>query len=186
MAKNSNLPQENLNNIPAEKVRKMLSELSELRKLPKVQTDVECQQRIDQYFQFCEERGIRPGVEGLSMALGVSRQTLWAWKGGCKCSEKRTEIIQTATQFIQTYIEQAFLSGSINPVSGIFLMKAWGAWQDANSIEISVNRGEQVISADNLREISLRYHNDVEQTMLPVNDDSALGDSVFETELPTE
>lgn len=186
MSKNTNLPQENLNNIPAEKVRKMLSELSELRKLPKVQTDAECQQRIDQYFQFCEERGLRPGVEGLSLSLGVSRQTLWSWKNGCKCSERRTELIQSATQFITMFIEQAFLSGNLNPVSGIFLMKAWAGWQDANSIEISVNRGEQVISADNLREISLRYHNDVEQTMLPVNDYSALGASDYETELPTE
>ena len=184
MAKNSNLPQENLNNIPAEKVRKMLSELSELRKLPKVQTDVECQQRIDQYFQFCEERAIRPGIEGLSLSLGVSRQTLWGWKSGCKCSEKRTEIIQTATQFIQTYIEQAFLSGCINPVSGIFLMKAWGDWKDSNTVEISVNR-ESFISSDTINEISLRYHDDIEQNQLPV-DYSAISNSDFETELPSD
>lgn len=133
--KNPKRPQNALKEIPATKVQEITMSLMELNALGKCKTDEEVSERIEQFFQMCADRKIRPGVETLSCALSISRKTLFAWSQGIGCSETRQEIILQAKTMINSFLEQCFLSGQVNPVSGIFLLKNWAGYRDTQTIE---------------------------------------------------
>lgn len=128
-------PQAALNDIPAPVVTEMVNSLIELRNLGKPQTDEEIEERCSQYFRLCANSSLRPGIEGLALALGVDRATVWNWCNGKFCSPKRAEIVRAARQAVISYIEAAQLSGRLNPVSSIFLLKNWANYKDSVQIE---------------------------------------------------
>ncbi len=128
-------PQAVLDDMQPDKVQQITLSLIELGNLGKCRTDTEVDQRIEQYFDLCSQKKIRPGVESLSYALSISRKTFYAWSKGIGCSEYRQEQILKAKGLISAFVEQAFLSGQINPVSGIFLLKNWSGYRDTVSIE---------------------------------------------------
>ena len=134
MRKN-NYPQGQLDDVQPEKVQELVKSLKQLHDRGKPQTDEEIKQRIDEYFSFCQQSSIRPGIESLCLSLHISRTCLFNWNNGIGCSEKCQEYVQSAKAFISAYIEQAMLSGKISPPSGIFLMKNWLGYKDTVSIE---------------------------------------------------
>lgn len=97
--------------------------LQELYQKPKVKTNDELQARITEYFNICRRTKIRPGFSTLALSLGVSRSTFWRWCKGDGCDRERQEIAEQAREFIEAYLEAAFMSGSINPIPGVFLLK---------------------------------------------------------------
>lgn len=122
MAKN-NYPQGQIDDMEPSTVQELVTSLKQLHDRGKPETDEEIKQRIDEYFSFCQQSSIRPGIESLCMALHISRTTLFNWNNGTGCSEKCQELIQSAKAFIGAFIEQAMLGGKISLPSGIFLMK---------------------------------------------------------------
>ena len=92
MGKN-NYPQAGLDEIPAEDIQKISLSLKELHDLGRPETDFEVEDRIDKYFSFCIGAGLRPGIEGLGLALHVSRTTLFNWERGINCSLSRANCI---------------------------------------------------------------------------------------------
>lgn len=112
-------------------------QLDRLRKLPRPKSDDEVLERVDYYFQACAENRIRPGIETLALALGVSRVTIFNWSQGIKCSDRRREIIEHAKMLVAAYVEQASLSGKLNPVTAIFLQKNWFGYRDSQTLELS-------------------------------------------------
>lgn len=74
------------------------------------------------------------------------------------CSEYRQELIQSAKAFIDAYLEQAILSGKINPPCGIFLAKNWLGLKDTISLEESVPDMDykKSVSADDIRRMLKR------------------------------
>ena len=131
-------PQTQLDDIEPSAVQEIVTSLKQLHDRGKPKTDAEVRQRIDDYFAFCEESSIRPGIESLSMALHVTRQTIYRWSNNEDCSTERAEMIQSAKAFIASYLEQAMLQGKISPPSGIFLAKNWLGYKDQISIEESI------------------------------------------------
>lgn len=127
-------------------VGETLRSLEELRKLPQPKTDAEVEQRIDDYFRFCERTDIRPGIGGLAFALHVDRTTIYYWSTGRGCSQRKQKAVQRARSFIELFLESAFQSGKINPVSGIFLLKNWFQYRD--NIEISTANNVESPKAD--------------------------------------
>jgi hypothetical protein len=98
-------------------------------------TDEEVEQRIDLYFTWCMERDMRPGVEGLAFALGISRKTLWDWEQGYSWEHtRRAELVRYAKQGIAMLTEQMGLKGKLNPVSYIFTMKNNFGYTDKTEI----------------------------------------------------
>lgn len=80
MAKQNNFPTGKLDELPAEFAHETVGSLRELYEKGKPETDEEVEKRINDFFEFCENSSIRPGVESLSMALSVSRTTIWNWE----------------------------------------------------------------------------------------------------------
>lgn len=128
-------PQTQLDNVQPKEVQEIVSSLRQLHDKGQPKTDQEVEQRIDDYFRFCEQSSIRPGIESLALSLHVSRQTLFRWGNGEDCSKRRSEAIQSAKAFVAAYVEQALLGGKISPPSGIFLAKNWLGYKDAISLE---------------------------------------------------
>ena len=99
--------------IAPQDVADMVLQLDGLRKLPRPKNDDEVLERIDHYFQMCAENRVRPGIETLALALGVSRVTVFNWSQGIKCSDRRREIIEHAKMLVSAYIEQAQAAADI-------------------------------------------------------------------------
>ena len=131
-------PQTQLDDIEPSAVQEIVSSLKELHDKGKPQSDEELEQRIDDYFAFCEKSSIRPGIESLALSLHITRKTLYLWGNGEGCSSRKTEAIQSAKAFIAAFIEQSMLQGKISPPSGIFLAKNWLGYKDQISIEESI------------------------------------------------
>ena len=107
-----------------------------LGKNGKPETVEELKNRINEYFQRCSDEALRPGIESLSAALCVSRQTFWRWcNGDINTGDEWRSVCESAKSTINAYLEQAMLTGKINPASGIFLMKNWMNYKDSISFE---------------------------------------------------
>ncbi len=113
----------------------------------------EVKKRIADYFKHCEETGLIPTIEGVSLALGVSRSAVWRWSKGEGCSYETMQAVQEAKTFLSALDAQLVLTGKINPVSYIFRSKNFYGMQDAVRIEADTN--PQRIRP--LEEISARY-----------------------------
>lgn len=129
------LPPAELNDIPKQYVVETVTSLAELHNMGRVKTDDEAEERIKMYFDICGKLGIRPGIETLSLSLGVTRQTLHRWTRGEDCSPRRRELIEGARQYIAGFLEQCLLSGKGSTVGCIFAAKNWLGYKDATTIE---------------------------------------------------
>lgn len=136
MAKN--YPNGRLDELPGETVTEIIKSLSDLYQMGKPKTDAEVRDRIDKYFQFCEDSSIRPGIESLALSLSVTRATLFNWQRGEGCSRERQELIIKAKSYISAFIEQAMLNNRINPATSIFLLKNWCGYRDQIDVNNSV------------------------------------------------
>lgn len=164
-----NYPQGALDDIEPSAVRELITSLKQLHDKGKPTTDEEIEKRIDDFFLFCENSSIRPGIESLAMALHIGRTCLFNWSKGIGCSERCQELIQSAKSFIAAFIEQAMLSGKISPPSGIFLAKNWLGYKDTVSIEEAMPDKEEkrVLTADQLPKLNILKDEIENQATLP-------------------
>lgn len=140
MSKENSYPA-SANQLEPDFVKQSVSDLLAVRNTERPKTDEECSQRIDTYFRYCQSNGMRPGIEGLCLCIGITRQTLYNWKVGKGCSEERSAMTRAAIQFIVANLENAFMSGRLNPVSGIFMLKNWANYADRQDISINASEG---------------------------------------------
>ena len=132
-------PQQQIDDLEPDFVSDVVESLRELNDMGKPVTDEELEKRIDEYFQFCQRTGNRPGIESLCFSLHISRTTLFNWNAGISCTVRRKEIINRAKSFVACFMEQAMTRGKISPPSGIFLMKNWLYYKDTVSFENAVD-----------------------------------------------
>ena len=155
MAK-SNYPTNGLNNISSEFAHDTIKSLNDLYSMGRPNSDDEVEQRIDEYFRFCEQSSIRPGIESLGLALSVSRTALWNWEHGIDCSARRQQLVVKAKSFVTSYLEQAMLNNKIYPGSAIFCLKNWAGYKDSVEISAERNTGAQLpaLSQEDIRQIA--------------------------------
>lgn len=132
--KTSNYPTAQQPSVSAEEMSLLIEHMNELQKMPRVKDIDGIEKRIQYYFEYCINNSIRPGVEGMCLALGTSRQTLLNWQneGG-----KKGELIDRAKQLIAALLENWSVTGKINPVTAIFLMKNHFNYVDKAEVEVA-------------------------------------------------
>lgn len=132
MARKSNFPNAQEPDIEPDKLSLMVASMAELQKMQPVQTDDEVEERLQFFFDWCSRKQLRPTVSLMCLCLGYSRQTLWNWqqRGG-----RRGELIDRSKAVIEALTEQWMTCGRINPVSGIFILKANFGWRETVTIE---------------------------------------------------
>lgn len=167
MARANNTPQRSLEQLPPEKVQMIVTDLLQLHEMGKPETDGEVETRISQYFQLCRETSIRPGIESLSAALHIDRTCLWRWEQGQGCSQRRMEAVRAAKSLINSFIEQAMMSGQINPIPALFLAKNWMGYKDSYLFEQEAARPNKPLMTPEEIEMQLKR---IEQD-IPIDSD---------------
>lgn len=116
-------------------------------KLPPLDLDDDkaVEERVSWYFDHCAKDDMKPSVNGLAMALGVSRQTLYNWATGQRRGEKsdRVDLIKRAYDLLQLQWEEYMLNGKVNPVSGIFLGKNHFGYTDKQEVTLRPGAAEE-------------------------------------------
>lgn len=106
-------------------------------------TDAEAiRQRIIEYFTICEKNDMKPSVEGMALAFGVERRSLYRWVNGINCSyitQEGRNYLKTAYATLNAMMSDYMMQGKINPVSGIFLMKNNMNYSDQTEIIVTPN-----------------------------------------------
>jgi hypothetical protein len=104
---------------------------------PKIDTtdEKEVSKRILWYFKYCQENDMKPTLTGLSLAIGVSKKTLYRWKRGDYLSRLENQsAIDKAYAVLESLWEDYMLNGKINPVAGIFIGKNHFGYLDQTEI----------------------------------------------------
>lgn len=130
----------------------ILAHIRKIQKItkPSVQFPSTIERACEQYFDLCENDGVKPSVAGLSLALGVSRSTLLTWVRG-EVSIESADTIQHYFNLLEVFDETALKDNRTNAVAGIFLGKNNYDYKD----QVEVKRiDEREISNE---EIELRY-----------------------------
>ena len=94
----------------------------------------ELEERLDQFFEFCQLNNLRPGIELMSSALGIDRRTFWTWCNGSRGKEWG-HVCSQAKQLLISFTEQAGLQGRLNPATFCFTMKNYAGWKDSISFD---------------------------------------------------
>lgn len=121
-------------NTTGAELKLQIQDLNTLRKLPSYdhKDPKAVAERIDYYFEFCAVREKKPTVEGLSLALGVTRQALFVWENK---DDERGAIVRQAKALLNALLIDWGIEGRVNPVTMIFLSKNNHGYRDNIQVE---------------------------------------------------
>ena len=99
--------------------------------VPTAKTDEEIQERIKFYFSDCHNAGVRPTLEGCSLAIGITVQTFKNWADKESKSElDRYELAKRVRTVLAYFDAELFMNGKLNPVAYIFRSKNFYGMKD--------------------------------------------------------
>lgn len=110
--------------------------------------------RISEYFDFCELNDRKPNIIGMGNWLGVDRSTLNSWKRGEYREETHSPVIKKAVDVLEELWYDYMQNGKVNPGSGIFLGKNVFGYRDVQDIVLQPKTG---ITDENAVEIAGKY-----------------------------
>lgn len=112
------------------------------------------QDRIAEYFDFCQQNDRKPQIVGMANWLGISRDTLNSWKRGEYRKDTHSDIVQKAVSVLEEMWADYMLNGKVNPASGIFISKNWFGYKDVQDVVLTPNNPLDNMSTE---QISDRY-----------------------------
>lgn len=141
--------------VPADAVKHALQGITPLLSVSKVSgsDEKEVENRIKSYFDHCQNAEVIPTVEGMALALGIDRTTLWRWEKGDGCTVDVMEIIRRSKLILQATDAELALRQKISPVTYIFRAKNFYGMTDNVRIEADVPQKR----VSTLEEIARRY-----------------------------
>lgn len=107
------------------------------------------EKRISDYLQYCMDKDIAPSAVGCANWLGITEQTLKAWYTGYSGTVEHQRVASQLYMVLQDVWSQNMTEGNINPVSGIFMGKAFYGYKDTTEIVVN-NRSQNMIASDDL------------------------------------
>lgn len=126
-------PDEQVNITPEENAS-IIVKMSGIAKQPKCDlTDPDSvATRYDWYVEYCVANGLRPSVASMALAYGYSRDWLLQAKNGLVKSVPQGSIdtLKRAWDMLTALMEEYMMTGKINPVPGIFLLKNNHGYKD--------------------------------------------------------
>ena len=115
-------------------------------------SDEEVEERVYQYFSLCGEEGRLPTVEGMALALGVHRQTIYDWEIG-KYYPSRGIIIKRAKEAIAEIDAQLVAQNKMPQVAYIFRAKNYYGMSDRTEVQVSNVKFSELSEEELKREI---------------------------------
>lgn len=142
-------------------VSQLLSEaLTEYRQ-PRVKSDEELAQRIDDYFCRCAQHGQVPTVEEMSLSTGYSIGTVMDWEIGRNkgFSPQTSMIIKKAKGYLQTFDAKLVIAGKMNFLAYCFRAKNYYGMKDQQEVMLTPNN--PIGEATSPEELRRKYLEDV-------------------------
>lgn len=102
----------------------------------KFKTVKELEDKIDEYFKYCDKNNKPYSMTGLALALDTYRSLLldYSEKDGFSYSIKK------AKTKCENWVEEGALTNKINPTSAIFNLKNnYSDWKDKSEVDSNVN-----------------------------------------------
>ena len=109
---------------------------------PDLNNPKEVKQCIDNYFNNCISKGLRPGNLGLYASLGLDKRQVFEMVNGriTKGASRETiELIKKAQKTLSSMREILGAQGKLNPATLIFWQKNFDNLQDVQTIELDAN-----------------------------------------------
>lgn len=141
-------------------VSKLLNEVLIEYNQPRVTSDEELQQRLNDYFMRCAQTGQIPTVEEMCMSTGYSYSTCYDWEVGRNhgFSPETSKIIKKAKEFLKTFDAKLVISGKLNFLAYCFRAKNYYGMVDKQEYVVTPNVQQE---ADfNEEDIRKRYLTD--------------------------
>ena len=130
-------------------------------RMPPVQSNVELQQRLDEYFRMAEQREIPPTVEEMALYCGYTAQTFKEWRSGRNKGFPDVEpgittatICKKAMDLMHQIDAVLTESGKLNTVAYIFRSKNY--YDMADRQEITITPSENSTAPLSAEEIAAR------------------------------
>lgn len=101
----------------------------------------QCEQRANEYFNQCIADDIKPNLVGLCNWLGISRDTLHAWRNGITRSDTHSDFFKKCELIMEQISVGYLLDGKVNPAAGIFILKNHHAYRDVTDLTIEPRQG---------------------------------------------
>lgn len=114
----------------------------------------EVEKVIAEYFIASKEKNILPTWEGVALACGVNRTTLWRWSRQEGCSKDTCEVVNRAKLCLANIDAILAMKSKISPVCYIFRSKNYYGLSDSIRLETE-SRAEP--EPENLESIVSRY-----------------------------
>lgn len=132
-------------------VKDMISNVLFWKNTKPVETDEECAERLDMFFQHVGETGELPTVEKMCLALGTVRQRVWEWENGSK-GTKRADMIKRAKEILAALDAELVSNNKIPQVTYIFRAKNFYSMADKSEVVLTPNTPLQNIDTDKARQ----------------------------------
>lgn len=126
-------------------VGQILGEYRKAFMMPKVNSNAELIERLDDFFSMAQERQIPPTIQEMALYCGYTAQTLNDWKNGrlkgfCDSDNSTPStavIIKKAIEILHGMDMVLTQSGKINPVAYIWKAKNWYGERDVQEIVVT-------------------------------------------------
>lgn len=126
-------------------VGQILGEYRKAFMMPKVNSNAELIQRLDEFFAMAQERQIPPTIQEMALYCGYTAQTLNDWKNGRNkgfCDSDNSTpatsvIIKKAIEILHGMDMVLTQSGKINPVAYIWKAKNWYGERDVQEVIVT-------------------------------------------------
>lgn len=97
-------------------------------------TDEALRLEIDNFFEFCYEREVKPNNPLLISWLGISKAQYYDWIGKPEKYGVKSDLVRQAREIMEGYLVDNVDS---YPTGSIFLLKAYHGLRDAQTIEVN-------------------------------------------------
>lgn len=132
----------------------LLQEVLVEYKQPRVKSDEELQERLNDYFTRCATTGQIPTVEEMAMSTGFGLSYLWDIETGRRkgFSDSTAEIVKKAKNFLSTFDAKLVVTGKMNFLAYCFRAKNYYGMSDRNEYVIMPSsQPEQEYNEDDIR-----------------------------------
>lgn len=133
--------------------QKMVAHAVQIMSFPKIDThDLDqVEQRTYEYLSLCAQNGMKPGIEGYALALGINRKSLFDIRTGRQKRPKEVvEIMERTCQLVGEIMENGITDGKINPLVGFFFMRNNHGYKNADPEEEPHTINEETKTAEQI------------------------------------
>lgn len=123
------------------------------------------EQRICEYFDFCESADKLPNGPGMANWLGVSKSTLHQWRTGAVNQATHTPIIQRAYSVMEEILVDSVQGSKKADIGGMFILKTTFGYKEDQDVPMSDStQNDQLPSVEEIKRIYLNDGKTVETT----------------------